>query len=88
MIKGVTKSVIIVPSPDPALFESAIFIIRPGAVPSEAALRKRLLREAELIASEYVKARVPRGSRFPAPAWAGIGAAAALAASSLVFLLR
>ncbi len=88
MIKGVTKSVIVVPSPDPALFESAIFIIRPGAVPSEAALKKRLLREAELIASAYVRERIPRGSRFPAPAWAGIGAAAAFAAAGLVFLLN
>ena len=46
MLKGVTKSVIVVPSPDPSLFESAVFILRPGAVPDEEESRRRLLREA------------------------------------------
>jgi hypothetical protein len=88
VVRGVTKSVIVVPSPDPALFESAIFIIKPGAVQSEAALKKRLLREAELIAGAYVREMTPRAGRIPAPAWAGIGAAAGALAACLVLLLR
>ena len=88
MVRGVTKSVIVVPSPDPALFESAIFVVRPNAVPPEAELKKRLLREAELIAGAYVRERVPRAGRIPAPAWAGIGAAAGALAACLILLLR
>ena len=88
MLKGVTKSVIVVPSPDPSLFESAIFILRPEAVPDEEESRRRLLREAGLIAGLYVRERVPAGRRgVPAPAWAGIGAAAALAAAGLLRLI-
>ena len=45
MVKGVSRQVIVVPSPDPKLFEQAIFILRDDAV-LEGVTDEQLLREA------------------------------------------
>ena len=46
MVKGVSRQVIVVPAPDPKLFEQAIFILRDDAV-LEGVTDEQLLREAQ-----------------------------------------
>ena len=87
MVKGVSKSVIVVPSPDPSLFESAIFIMRDDAVPSSGSSRRRILREAARIAGTYVSESVPRRRHsIPAPVWCAAGAVAAGTAAVLIYI--
>ncbi len=68
MVKGISKQVILVQSPDPKLFDQAIFILKDGAVGiSDEALLKE--------ACEAVDA--PEGKRrlwYYGPAWACAGA--------------
>lgn len=52
MVKGVCRQIILVESPEPELFDQAIFILREGAVGPGS---RELLREAQRIASEYLR---------------------------------
>lgn len=47
MVKGISKQVIVVHSPDKKLFDQAIFILSDEAVQSRAVTDDRLLREAK-----------------------------------------
>ena len=47
MVKGISKQVIVVPSPDPELFEQAIFILKEDAVCRGGITDRRLLWEAK-----------------------------------------
>ena len=79
MVKGVSRQVILVRSPDPKLFEQAIFILREdaGGVTDE-----MLLREA-VEASRIVK----HESRLRGPLWAACGALCTAAIWALTVLL-
>ena len=60
MVKGTTRRVILVRSPDPRVFEEAIFIVREdaqerGATPDD------ILKEAQRVASEYVRTHLKSG---------------------------
>ena len=46
MVKGITRQVILVKSPDPRLFEEAIFIVKEEALAREGVSADRVLREA------------------------------------------
>lgn len=53
MVKGISKRIIVVKSPDPALFEEAIFIIR-----DEAFLKRNapdVMKDAHRAVDEYMK---------------------------------
>lgn len=50
MVKGTSRQVILVHSPDPKLFEQAIFILRDGA-PGEGVTDDALLKEAQQLLS-------------------------------------
>ena len=70
MVKGVSKQVIVVHSPDPKLFEQAIFILKEDA---QGVTDEQLLREARQAV------RFPAGERsrklyLYGPAWACAGA--------------
>lgn len=67
MVKGVSRQVIVVRSPDRKLFEQAIFILRED-VPQEGLTDEMLLREARR-AVRYRRKRM-----FPGPVWACGGA--------------
>ncbi len=54
MVKGVSKQVILVKSPEPDLFEQAIFILRDG---QKALTDEELLREAQKIANTKPKTK-------------------------------
>lgn len=69
MVKGISKQVIVVHSPDKKLFEQAIFILRDDM--GEGVTEEQLLKEAERIV------RIPQVRRnWKAPLWAAAGAAA------------
>ena len=86
MIKGCARRVIVVKSPDPKLFEEAIFILRDdlfkrgGAFKNPELNAAQILREAKKVADNYMRNKTGkrrfRISKFPAPAFAAAGAAA------------
>jgi len=52
VVKGTTKRVIVVKSPNPAVFEQAIFIVKEGYVPNDG---DDVLKQAERVADEYIR---------------------------------
>ncbi|MBO4938851.1 MAG: hypothetical protein J6C98_07625 [Oscillospiraceae bacterium] len=70
MVKGISRQVIVVHSPDPKLFEQAIFILKDEAV-SQGITEEALLKEAKQIAGRPAKKR--RLSMY-GPVWACGGA--------------
>ncbi len=71
MVKGVSKQVIVVHSPDKALFDQAIFILKDNAV-GEGVTEETLLKEARQIIREPEHKRFLRAY---GPVWACGGAA-------------
>lgn len=77
MVKGISRRVIVVRSPDPKYFEEAIFIVREDISAKEGVSSEELLREAQSVADSYVKNNVQKRrlmSGFPAPALIAAGA--------------
>jgi len=80
VIKGCSRRVIVVKSPDSRLFEEAIFILRDDVFKNRQKSDRQILTEARAAADKYlqsaaVKTRF-RFRRFPAPFFAAAGAAA------------
>lgn len=72
MVKGISRQVIVVHSPDPKLFEQAIFILKEDALGQDGVSEEALLKEAnKLIHGSGGKGRK---LRFYGPAWACGGA--------------
>ena len=85
MVKGISRQVIVVHSPEPKLFEQAIFILRDGAVGDTGITDEALMQEAkQLLASTG-----DRKKRFLlwGSAWAAGGAAVMAAVWVLSTLL-
>lgn len=81
MVKGTNRRVVIVRSPDPRIFEEAIFVIREDLFRREGSA-DAVLREARQAADAYLRGtagprRKGRLARLPASLYAGLGAAAA-----------
>lgn len=83
MIKGVAKRVIVVKSPDPKVFEEAIFIVREDYMKTAGVTRSQLLSEARRAAGIYTGS-MRRSEKIPTALVAalstliGSGAAAAI----------
>ena len=60
MVKGVAKRVIVVKSPDPRVFEEAIFIVREDYMKTAGVSRTQLLSEARQAADSYVVRMQPK----------------------------
>ena len=60
MVKGVAKRVIVVKSPDPRVFEEAIFIVREDYMKTAGVSRTQLLSEARQAAESYVGRLQPK----------------------------
>lgn len=82
MVKGVSRQVIVVHSPDPKLFEQAIFILRDEAV-GKGITEDDLLKEAQ----QVIRAPQKRRLRYYGPVWACGGALATGAVWLLTVLL-
>ena len=84
MVKGTSRRVIVVDSPDPKLFEQAIFIVKNEAFAQEGVTSQQVLGEACRIAQGYA---ARQGARTPAwkriPWWGWIAAGVALAAVTI-----
>ena len=76
MVKGVSRRVIVVDSPDRRYFEQAIFILRSDIPGNDVRKNSPAVNEACRIAARYMKrchTRPPRS--IPAPVWFLLGAA-------------
>ena len=74
MVKGISRQVIVVQSPDPKLFEQAIFILKDEAIGAEGITDELLLKEAKKIIRG--NCRASKQSWYNAgPTWAFGGAA-------------
>lgn len=71
MVKGISKQVIVVQSPEQKLFEQAIFILKEDAL-KEGVTNEQLLQEARRAAGEGVTSR--KKQRLQGPVWACGGA--------------
>ena len=58
ILKGVNKRVIVVNSPDPRIFEQAIFIIREDVLMGKNGRNCDILREAQEVADRYIRTAV------------------------------
>ena len=81
VVKGTAKRVIVVKSPDPKIFEQAIFIVKEDYIGKEGANPSEILREAQEVADDYIRGSVPGKknllSRIPPAVFAGVGAVCA-----------
>ena len=86
VVKGTSKHIVVVKSPDPKIFEAAIFIVKEDFLGRGG--RTSVLEEAQKVADAYIRSSVaaPVGffRRIPPPAWAAVGAVLSALA---VFLL-
>jgi len=73
MVKGISRQVIVVQSPDPALFDQAIFILKDGAVGQEGVTEEQLLKEANRLIGK-TQNRKRRYYYMYGPVWACGGA--------------
>lgn len=73
MVKGISRQVIVVHSPDPKLFEQAIFILKDEAV-AEGITDEQLLKEAKRL-MRSPGSGTSRGFLSGGPVWAAMGAA-------------
>ena len=73
MVKGISRQVIVVHSPDQKLFDQAIFILKDSAVGREGVTDEALLREARKILADRPKQR-KQNLRFYGLTWALGGA--------------
>lgn len=80
VVKGVNKRVVVVRSPNPRIFDEAIFIVRDDFWRGEPGDAGRLLKEAQQAANDYVRSNGPgrrRGNRrFARSLYAAAGALA------------
>lgn len=73
MVKGISRQVIVVHSPDPKLFEQAIFILKDEAIGQEGVTDEALLKEANRILNAPAE-RKKRKLYLYGPVWACGGA--------------
>lgn len=73
MVKGISRQVIVVHSPDPKLFEQAIFILKEDAVGKGSITDEALLKEAKN-ALHRAPGKRKRNFWLSGPAWACGGA--------------
>ncbi len=77
MVKGVSRRVIVIKSPDQHLFEEAIFIVKEDALQSGGVTGEDIIKQAQEVADRYVRCHLKKRllPRLPAPAFAFLGAA-------------
>lgn len=90
MVKGVSRRVIVVKTPDRRLFEQAIFIVKEDAFSKDGVTAEQVLAEAQRVADGYVRRNSKLGKRLlqiPSPAYAAAGAIAATVVWALAVFL-
>ena len=74
MVKGTSRRVVVVDSPDPELFEQAIFIVRNDAFSREGVTPEQVVSEACRVARSCAPPRRWRWRELPALCYAALGA--------------
>ncbi len=91
MVKGINRQVIVVKSPDPKLFEQAIFLLREDAFSDSGTTPEQVIRQARQAADGYLRRHAGSartGGRSSPSLWGLAGAgAASLFWISVLFLL-
>lgn len=82
MVKGISRQVIVVPSPDERLFEQAIFILKDSAV-GEGITREALLKEAE----KAIRGREASGKKRHRYLYGAVWAAGGAVLTGLAWLI-
>lgn len=86
MVKGISRRVIVVRSPDQRFFEQAIFLLREDVLHANAVTEEQVVRQARQAAAHYVQrtAQQPEGvARLPGWLWFLLGAGTVCAMWSL-----
>ncbi len=79
MVKGVSRRVIVVKTPDRRLFEQAIFIVKEDAFTQNGVTAEQVLAEAQRVADGYVRRNSVIGKRMHRiPAFVYVAAGALL----------
>ncbi len=86
VVKGISRRVIVVRSPDERIFEQAIFIIREDFAGQAGVSEKDVLRQARRAADEYLRGGGSNTGRLLARLKAPLYAAAGAAATGLAWL--
>lgn len=73
LVKGISRQVIVIHSPDPKLFEQAIFILKEDAVGQEGVTDEALMKEAQKLIQSSGRRKKRRLSMY-GPVWACGGA--------------
>lgn len=86
MVKGITRRVVVIKSPDPRIFDEAIFLVKEDVI-HHGVTNEQILNEAQEAAQKYIMSqRSPKSrliSRIPPPGFAAIGAGA----TALIWLI-
>lgn len=69
MVKGTSRRVVVVDSPDPHLFEQAIFILRKDALDRQGVSGRDVIAEAAEVAASCTKGMKCRRQLHPLPRW-------------------
>ena len=64
MVKGISRQIIVVKTPDPRFFEQAIFILREDALGKTGVTDEEILREAGRVADGYARTGMKSSHRF------------------------
>ena len=92
VLKGTSKRVVVVKSPDPEVFEQAIFIIREDYMKRKDIGKNSILREAQSVADAYIRSALltpeRRPRRFPAGAALGVAVGLFCAAGLAIYLFH
>ncbi len=77
VVKGVSRRVIVIKSPNLHLFDEAIFIVKEDALREGGVTGTEIIKQAQEVADNYVRQHLNKRwlSRIPAPAFAVFGAA-------------
>lgn len=87
MVKGTNRHVIVVRSPDPQVFEEAIFVLRDEYVQGRSA--EQVMEEARKAAADYLRKNGAPQGRSGRRVWGAVlGIAGALTAGAAWFVLR
>ena len=81
MVKGISRRVIVVRSPDPRFFEQAIFLLKEDALHADGVSAEQVVKEARQAAAGYVERTAGgkgrrRGFTLPGWVWFVLGACA------------
>ena len=88
MVKGTSKQIVVVKSPDPKVFEEAIFIVKEDFLGRGGSVNA--LKEAQKVANEYIRDAVVSGRRhfrIPPFIWAIGGAILCAAVLLMIYYL-